>query len=278
MDLNSIKSQLDKTESQLAQYGANLPSEIQTQVQSAYTPLLERSLGVTKDLMSDYLGRAMETTSMGPGMQGTTAYDLSPTQRMGVIGRELGTMGGQLNSAISYSDYLGGQMNDLYQKAVGAAQLGQQNLADQYARQFQQYQLAWQEAENAKDRAAAAANARAALGDFNGNGIPDYMENKGGGDETPPEPSIITDEKMMSPGGIVNKNTPINKLKGGVLPNSGGQRFNPVQRTGVGGATNPLMPYTSGSNDMLLRNLLNGTQGPLSSVYNGKLGVNPFKF
>lgn len=160
MDLNSIKSQLDKTESQLAQYGANLPSEIQTQVQSAYTPLLERSLGVTKDLMSDYLGRAMETTSMGPGMQGTTAYDLSPTQRMGVIGRELGTMGGQLNSAISYSDYLGGQMNDLYQKAVGAAQLGQQNLADQYARQFQQYQLAWQAAEAAKDRAASLAAAR----------------------------------------------------------------------------------------------------------------------
>jgi hypothetical protein len=155
MDLNSIKSQLDATESQLSQYGANLPSEIETQVQSAYTPLLERSLGVTKDLMSDYLGRAMETTSMGPGMQGTSAYDLSPSQRMGVIGRELGTMGGQLNSAISYSDYLGGQMNDLYQKAVGAAQLGQQNLADQYARQMQEYQMAWQEAENAKARAAA---------------------------------------------------------------------------------------------------------------------------
>ena len=168
MDLNTIKSQLDATESQLSQYGANLPSEIETQVQSAYTPLLERSLGVTKDLMSDYLGRAMETTSMGPGMQGTTAYDLSPSQRMGVIGRELGTMGGQLNSAISYSDYLGGQMNDLYGKAVQAAQLGQQNLADQYARQFQQYQLAWQEAEAEKDRAASIRAAQIAAGAYDG--------------------------------------------------------------------------------------------------------------
>jgi len=167
MDLNSIKSQLDATESQLSQYGANLPSEIQTQVQSAYTPLLERSLGVTKDLMSDYLGRAMETTSMGPGMQGTTAYDLSPSQRMGVIGRELGTMGGQLNSAISYSDYLGGQMNDLYGKAVQASQLGQQNLADQYARQFQQYQLAWQAAEAEKDRAASIRAAQIAASVYN---------------------------------------------------------------------------------------------------------------
>jgi hypothetical protein len=182
MDLNTIKNQLDTTESQLSQYGANLPSEIETQIQGAYTPLLERSLGVTKDLMSDYLGRAMETTSMGPGMQGTTAYDLSPSQRMGVIGRELGTMGGQLNSAISYSDYLGGQMNDLYSKAVQAAQLGQQNLADQYARQFQQYQLAWQEAESAKDRAMrqkeidAQYSGAGNLVDSDGDGIPDAYD------------------------------------------------------------------------------------------------------
>ena len=154
MDLNALKSQLDTTEGQLGQYTANLPSEIETQIQGAYTPLLERSLGVTKDLMGDYLGRFMETTGMGPGMQGTTAYDLSPTQRMGVIGRELGNMGGQLNSSVAYSDYLGGQMNDTYGKALQAAQMGQQNLADQYNRQFQQYQLAWQAAEAEKDRQA----------------------------------------------------------------------------------------------------------------------------
>ena len=160
MDLNALKSQLDTTEGQLGQYTANLPSEIETQIQGAYTPLLERSLGVTKDLMSDYLGRFMETTDMGPGMQGTTAYDLNPTQRMGVIGRELGNMGGQLNSSVAYSDYLGGQMNDMYQKALQAAQMGQQNLADQYNRQMQQYQLAWQEAEAAKDRALQSSLAR----------------------------------------------------------------------------------------------------------------------
>jgi hypothetical protein len=239
MDLNSIKSQLDKTESQLAQYGANLPSEIQTQVQSAYTPLLERSLGVTKDLMSDYLGRAMETTSMGPGMQGTTAYDLSPTQRMGVIGRELGTMGGQLNSAISYSDYLGGQMNDLYGKAVQAAQLGQQNLADQYARQFQQYQLAWQEAEAAKDRAASLRAAQIAASAYS-QPTPTPAPTPGPDQTVPQELAIevadpINVKQVLSGtgGGVVTKKSGTKPLIGGILPNSGGQVFNLGSQYGI---------------------------------------------
>jgi hypothetical protein len=153
MDLNALKSQLDTTESQLSQYTANLPSEIETQIQNAYTPALEKSLGTTKDMMSDYLGRYFDTTTMGPGMAGTTALDLSPTQKLGVMGRELGTMSGELQATQKFSDYLGGQMNDLYGKAVQAAQLGQQNLADQYARQMQEYQMAWQAAEAEKDRA-----------------------------------------------------------------------------------------------------------------------------
>jgi hypothetical protein len=155
MDLNALKAQLDTTESQLGQYTANLPSEIETQIQNAYTPALQNSLNTTKDMMGDYLGRYFDTTTMGPGMAGTTAMDLSPTQKLGVMGRELGTMSGELQATQRFSDYLGGQMKDMYGKALQAAQMGQQNLADQYNRQFQQYQLAWQEAENAKARAAA---------------------------------------------------------------------------------------------------------------------------
>ena len=234
MDLNAIKSQLDATESQLSQYGANLPSEIQTQVQSAYTPLLERSLGVTKDLMSDYLGRAMETTSMGPGMQGTTAYDLSPSQRMGVIGRELGTMGGQLNSAISYSDYLGGQMNDLYGKAVQASQLGQQNLADQYARQFQQYQLAWQAAEAEKDRAA---SLRAAQIQANAYRLANTTDTTTKQEAETTVPSINVQE-FVPIKGTVRKNTSPQSMSGGILPNTGGQayQYNPLGVLGLGSA------------------------------------------
>ena len=153
MDLNALKAQLDATEGQLGQYSANLPSEIETQIQNAYTPALQNSLNTTKDMMGDYLGRYFDITTMGPGTQGTTALDLSPTQKLGVMGRELGTMSGELQATQRFSDYLGGQMKDMYGKALQAAQMGQQNLADQYNRQMQLYQMKWQEAEAAKDRA-----------------------------------------------------------------------------------------------------------------------------
>lgn len=152
-DLNTLETQLKKTEKQLGKYTSDLPSQIETEIQKAYTPLLQEALGVTKDLSSDYLGRFMDTTSMGRGMTGSSAADLSPSQKMGVMGRELGTMSGQLQSAVKYADYLGAQMNDLYGKAVNAANAGKTALAEEYARRFQRYQLAWQEAENAKDRA-----------------------------------------------------------------------------------------------------------------------------
>ena len=81
MDLENLGNQMSNVESQLSQYSADLPSQIESQIQQAYTPALERSLGVTKDLMGDYLGRYFDATSMGPGMEGTTAKDLSPSQK-----------------------------------------------------------------------------------------------------------------------------------------------------------------------------------------------------
>jgi hypothetical protein len=150
--LGTLENQMKNVESQLSDYDANLPSAIQGEIQKAYTPALERSLGTTKNLMSDYLGRYFDTTTMGPGMAGSTAKDLSPTQKLGVMGRELGTMSGQLQSSQQLSDYLGGQMTDMYNKAMTAAQMGQQNLADKYNRLSQQYQTALQVAEAEKDR------------------------------------------------------------------------------------------------------------------------------
>jgi len=184
-DLTKYKTNLDKTEAQLAQYDTNLPSQIQTEYQKAYTPLLQQATDVTKNLMSDYLGRIMETTGLAPGMAGTTAYDLSPTQKMGQIGREIGYASGELMGAQKYADYLGAQMNDMYNKTLQAAQMGQQNLADQYARQMQQYQMAWQEAENEKNRAATLAASGSGGGGFN---LSDYFK----------EPTIPTREQLIA--------------------------------------------------------------------------------
>jgi len=151
--LGELEGQLSDVESSLSQYDANLPSEIESQIQKAYTPALQRSLDTTKNLMSDYGERYFDVTTMGPGMAGTTAKDLAPTQKLGVMGRELGTMAGNLQSSQQFSDYLGGQMSDMYSKALQASQMGQQNLADKYGRLFNQYQMAWEAAEAEKNRA-----------------------------------------------------------------------------------------------------------------------------
>lgn len=150
--LGELEGQLSDVESSLAQYDANLPSEIESQIQKAYTPALQRSLDTTRNLMSDYGQRYFDVTTMGPGMAGTTAKDLAPSQKLGVMGRELGTMAGNLQSSQQFSDYLGGQMSDMYNKALQASQIGQQNLADRYGRLFNQYQMAWEAAEAEKNR------------------------------------------------------------------------------------------------------------------------------
>jgi hypothetical protein len=254
-DLGTLKSQLDATEAQLGQYGANLPSEIETQIQSAYTPLLKESLDVTRDQMSDYLGRYFDITSMGPGTQGSSAIDLSPTQKLGVMGRELGTMSGNLQASQRYSDYLGGQMNDMYQKAIGAAQLGQQNLADQYARQFQQYQLAWQEAEAAKDRAASLRAAQIAASAYYNQNKPQPEEEVVQQEtriEVPDEPEKGTVKKVLTgTAGRVTKTTKPTSLVGSIIPNSGGQTFNLGSQYGI-----PTTNKLTGTSDPLLRKLL----------------------
>lgn len=236
MDLNTLKSQLDTTESQLGQYTANLPSEIETQIQNAYTPALERSLGTTKDMMGDYLGRYFDTTTMGPGMQGSTALDLSPTQKLGVMGRELGTMSGELQATQRFSDYLGGQMQDMYSKALQAAQMGQQNLADQYNRQFQLYQLAWQEAQAEKDRANALAAARLQMPTF-----PNDKEDTnqtGGNTYEVDDPEVTPKEKradnMYAAGSALTSNRDVLNKLSDYYKTAGWNALNPIYALGAG--------------------------------------------
>jgi len=146
------KSGLGSIENQLSQYNTELPSQMETELQRAASPLIKEALGVKTNLMSNYLGDIMGATNLGAGMQGTTAYDLSPSQRMKQIGREMGHFTGELEGAQQYADYLGAQMNDMYGKALQAAQMGQQNLADRYSRGYSMLQLEMQQLESEKDR------------------------------------------------------------------------------------------------------------------------------
>ncbi len=251
MDLDTLKNQLNTTESQMSQYTSNLPSEIQTEVQKAYTPLLQESLGVTKNLMSDYLGRYFDVTGMGPGMQGTSAVDLSPSQKLGVMGRELGTMSGNLQASQKYSDYLGAQMNDLYGKAVQASQLGYQNLADQYARQMQQYQMAWQEAENAKDRALQRSLSGSGGGWTPGNYVTE------GEVKTPTQQDILRGIQQVA-------NTIASQRKPGGTYSYGGQNYGNIDQVYKSIITSAKNNYNLNLNPQWLWQQLGNNIGPMS--------------
>jgi len=148
--LNALGKQMRAVESQLADYDANLPSAIQGEIQRAATPILQRTLGETTQQMSDFVPTLMGAFN-DYGM-GTTAYDLSPAQKLAKLGGVAGSLVGNINQSQQLSDYMGGQMSDMYEKALRAAQLGQQNLADKYARLSDQYNTALQIIEAEKDR------------------------------------------------------------------------------------------------------------------------------
>jgi hypothetical protein len=204
--LGELEGKLSDVESSLAQYDANLPSEIESQIKKAYTPALQRSLDTTKNLMSDYGQRYFDVTTMGPGMAGTTAKDLAPTQKLGVMGRELGTMAGNLQSSQQFSDYLGGQMNDMYSKALQASQMGQQNLADKYGRLFNQYQMAWEAAEAEKNRALQRSLAAQQIAAMSQGGAEDdfVIQTDEGGEEPPQEKDRNWTSKMAN---VADKDT-----------------------------------------------------------------------
>jgi len=149
-ELGQLKGSLATAETGLGAYTKDLPGQIEGQIKEAWTPSMKESVGETQRQMGEFLPKYWQ---MPETLGGTTAADLSPTQKLGVMGKELGTMGGRLSASSRLSDYLGAQARDLYGKAKEAMQMGYQSAADAYSRKFQQYNLAWQAAEQAKQRA-----------------------------------------------------------------------------------------------------------------------------
>lgn len=181
--LATMEKGLGSLESQMSQYTSDLPSQLKSEVQKAVTPTLDKYLGQTTNIMSEGLPQMINAATAGP-WGGTTAADLSPAQKLSSMGRTMGNWTGRLSASQDMSDYLGGQMNDMYKNAVTAMQMGQQNLADKYGRAFQQYQTALQVAEAKKDR-----QLQRSLSGGSGGGS--YTINLGGGEQTPTKTSTI---------------------------------------------------------------------------------------
>lgn len=152
-DLNTLNQDLLNAENALKIYeDPNALPKIKANVNAAWDPILRSSINVTRDQISNFLPTYMGTPE---ALGGTSAADLSPTQKLQVMGNKLGQMSGQLYSSTALSDYLGGKLNEMYNNAIQAWQLGNQAAAAAYDRAFQKYQLAWQAEENRKQRAAA---------------------------------------------------------------------------------------------------------------------------
>ena len=153
MDLPGATSALQTAESAMTPYQSmELPTMINKNITEQWSPALQKSTGVTQNLMSEFLPKFFNIANTGL-TGGTTAADLAPSQKLTQMGTELGTMGGELAAASAYSDYLGGQMADMQNRALQALQYGNQAAADAYNRVFQRYQLAFQAAEEEKNRA-----------------------------------------------------------------------------------------------------------------------------
>ena len=148
-DVNALNQQVIDAENALKVYSdPTAATQIRNNVNAAYTPILQNSLQDTANQMQDYMGSYMSDIYN----YGTSEADLSPQQKMGVLGRQLGGMAGRLQYSSGLSAYLGGKMNEMAQNALQAWQLGNQAAAATYDRAFQRYQLALQAAEAEKNR------------------------------------------------------------------------------------------------------------------------------
>lgn len=150
----SLQSSLDAAKVRLNDYNAELPTAIKNQINNAWTPVMNQQAQNVANLKAEFLpkywGSALNSQ---PGM-GSSEADLSPTMKLQQMGRTLGQFSGDIGKQQGVFDYLGGNMKDLYQQALDAAKFGQATAQQSYQNLWGEYQLAAQQEEAARQRAA----------------------------------------------------------------------------------------------------------------------------
>ena len=139
----------------------NLTNNINKNVMSQWSPLLQNATQATQNQMSSFNNDYWSKLGYGALEGGTDAASLNPQQKLSVMGQGLGDMVGRLDSSSRLADMLGGKASDMAQRAQQAAQFGYQTQSAAYDRAAQRYQLAFQKAEADRARARAAAEANA---------------------------------------------------------------------------------------------------------------------
>ena len=143
MALQTLKSELTKAEKSLKGFGKDLPGQIDRQINKAWTPALKESAGELRSAVQGALPRYFDIPYASGG---TSQADVSPQYKLQEMGRGLGDIGGDIAYASDYSRNMGANVKDMYNKALQAAQMGYGMASDAYSRKFNEYQLAFQQA------------------------------------------------------------------------------------------------------------------------------------
>lgn len=170
-DLAAEKAKLDTYEKEMGIYqDPNLSSNIDKYVKESYTPVMQSASNSLKNQMSDYLPRYFNITNQGLAA-GTDAASLTPQQKLALATGEMGLMAGNLAGSESLMNMLGGSLNKMRETARGFKTDAERSAESKYNRQFQLYQLAFQEDEARKAREAQERLARMARSGGGGGGV-----------------------------------------------------------------------------------------------------------
>lgn len=152
MDLNQLQQQMNQSKQSMAKYeDPTLSANVRAEIAKAYEPVLKSSTDATQRMMGDFNVRYSNIPYMG-NAAGTGAESLTPQQKMEIMNRELGTMGGRLSSASALTNALGGSLNTMQGNAIQDISRAQEAAARKYQQDFDQYKLAWEADQRQKDR------------------------------------------------------------------------------------------------------------------------------
>lgn len=162
-----IEAGMNAARQKLSEYTQTSPTVIKEEIDKAWHPLISGAANEVSQMKQDFLPRYF-TGMMNEGYgMGTSEADLSPTQKLSQMGSTLGQFSGDLGRGQAVVDYLGGSVKDIYAQALDALKWKTGLAQQEYSNWFDQWSLERQLEEQARARAAAAAQSNSILDAIN---------------------------------------------------------------------------------------------------------------
>lgn len=150
--LQEVASQLQAAQNASKAYeDPALYQKTQQLTKNAFTPVMQNAARDIEQQQANFLPEFFKLGVTGMG-SGTSAADLTPSQKLQMMGQGAGRLTGQMGYATSLMDALGGQQNQMAQNALGFLNTGQAAAENNYNKLFGMYQLLQQQDEAEKNR------------------------------------------------------------------------------------------------------------------------------